>query len=94
MRASDAPLFLAMACELFVEELTLLSWQVVEDGRRKTMQKVGKEFSYRKMKKKNIISVRRSDGSRFARSSRLSRRHCTEGGEEIFAGNTSFSVSS
>ena len=50
MIASDAPLFLAMACELFVEELTLLSWQVVEDGRRKTMQKVRKEFSYCKMR--------------------------------------------
>uniref|UniRef100_A0A0K0DAI2 Nuclear transcription factor Y subunit gamma n=1 Tax=Angiostrongylus cantonensis TaxID=6313 RepID=A0A0K0DAI2_ANGCA len=39
MISSDAPLLLAAASEMFIQELTLRAWQLVEEGRRKTLQK-------------------------------------------------------
>ncbi|CAD6195858.1 unnamed protein product [Caenorhabditis auriculariae] len=39
MIASDAPVFMSAASEMFVQEMTMLGWQVVDEGRRKTMQK-------------------------------------------------------
>ncbi|KAK6034098.1 hypothetical protein COOONC_28386 [Cooperia oncophora] len=40
MISSDAPLLLAAASEMFIQEITLRAWQLVEEGRRKTLQKV------------------------------------------------------
>ncbi|WKX88795.1 hypothetical protein Q1695_008432 [Nippostrongylus brasiliensis] len=39
MISSDAPLLLAAASEMFIQEITLRAWQLVEEGRRKTLQK-------------------------------------------------------
>lgn len=39
MISQDAPLFLSAAAEIFVQEVTLKSWAIVEEGRRKTLQK-------------------------------------------------------
>ncbi|GMT28142.1 hypothetical protein PFISCL1PPCAC_19439 [Pristionchus fissidentatus] len=40
MIAADAPLLLSVASEMFIEELTLRSWEVTEEAKRKTLQKV------------------------------------------------------
>lgn len=39
MISQDAPLFLSAAAEMFIQEMTLQAWKLVEDGRRKTLQK-------------------------------------------------------
>ena len=39
MISQDAPLFLSAAAEIFIQEITLKSWAIVEEGRRKTLQK-------------------------------------------------------
>ncbi|GMT00216.1 hypothetical protein PENTCL1PPCAC_22390, partial [Pristionchus entomophagus] len=39
MIAADAPLLLSVASEMFIEELTLRSWEVTEEAKRKTLQK-------------------------------------------------------
>lgn len=37
MIAGEAPIVFSKACELFIEELTLRSWQVTLRGKRKTL---------------------------------------------------------
>ncbi|CAB3404842.1 unnamed protein product [Caenorhabditis bovis] len=39
MIAGDAHVFLAAACELFIEEVTALTWHFVDESRRRTLQK-------------------------------------------------------
>eukprot|EP00080_Pristionchus_pacificus_P014863 PDM74883.1 rpoa-49 [Pristionchus pacificus] len=39
MIAADAPLLLSVASEMFIEELTLRSWEITEESKRKTLQK-------------------------------------------------------
>uniref|UniRef100_A0A1I7X179 CBFD_NFYB_HMF domain-containing protein n=1 Tax=Heterorhabditis bacteriophora TaxID=37862 RepID=A0A1I7X179_HETBA len=46
MISSDAPLFLAAAAEMFIQEITLRAWQLVEEGRRKTLQKIYYYYYY------------------------------------------------
>ena len=46
MISQDAPLFLSACAEIFIQEVTLKSWAIVEEGRRKTLQKVSLPFSF------------------------------------------------
>ena len=39
MISSDAPILLARACEMFIQDLTLRSWNSTEETKRKTLQK-------------------------------------------------------
>ncbi|CAI4230177.1 unnamed protein product [Auanema sp. JU1783] len=39
MISGDAPLVLSAAAEMFIQEITLRAWNLVDEGRRKTLQK-------------------------------------------------------
>lgn len=39
MISAEVPIFLAKACEILIEEITLRSWRSTEMGKRKTLQK-------------------------------------------------------
>ena len=38
MIGSEAPVIVAKACEIFIQELTLRAWERTEDNKRRTMQ--------------------------------------------------------
>ena len=38
MIGSEAPVIVAKACEIFIQELTLRAWERTEDNKRRTLQ--------------------------------------------------------